>query len=40
MISERKQAEREKAEREKAEREKAEVWELSERELTIIHGLK
>ena len=40
LISERKRAEREKAEREKAEREKAEVWELSERELTIIHGLK
>ena len=38
--AEREKAEREKAEREKAEREKAEVWELSERELTIIHGLK
>ena len=33
-------SERKRAEREKAEREKAEVWELSERELTIIHGLK
>ena len=29
-----------KAEREKAEREKAEVWELSDRELSIIDGLK
>ena len=38
--ADREKAEREKAEREKAEREKAEVWELSERELTIIHGLK
>lgn len=35
LISERKKAEREKAEREKAER-----WELSERELEIIKGLK
>lgn len=33
-------AEREKAEREKAEREKAAVWELSDRELAIIEGLK
>ena len=33
-------AEREKAEREKAEREKATVWELSDRELAIIEGLK
>ena len=40
LISESKKAEREKAEREKAEREKAERWELSERELEIIKGLK
>ena len=38
--AEREKAEREKAEREKAEREKAEVWELSDRELAIIEGLK
>lgn len=33
-------ADREKAEREKAERDKDTVWELSDRELTIIEGLK
>ncbi len=33
-------AEREKVEREKVEREKVEVWELSDRELAIIEGLK
>ena len=37
--AERERAEREKVERERAERERAERWELSERELAIIHKL-
>ena len=40
LISNRKKEERILAEREKEEREKVEVWELSERELAIIEGLK
>ena len=40
LISNKKKEERIVAEREKAEREKAEVWELSDRELAIIEGLK
>ena len=40
LISDSKKDERIVAEREKAEREKATVWELSDRELAIIEGLK